>query len=124
MLAMVQNIDAPPKDAATFDDFWTLYPKRMARKDARKAWERVSASDRIDALVSLCKWRLLWMARGEMQYVPMPATWLNGERWSDEPPADAVPTHASQTAFPARPAVEARGEIPAHVREAIARLRK
>lgn len=127
MLSVVKDESTEPKPFnASFDDFWTLWPKRVAKKDAEKLWTRLSEADRVKALVGICKWREVWLATGELRYVPNASTWLFGERWDDDLPAEwaARATHASQTAFPARPAVEARGEIPAHVREAIAKLRK
>lgn len=110
-------------EPATFADFWLLYPKREAKKDALKAWSRLTAAQQIAALVGLVVWRRIWIERDEMQYVPFPATWLRGERWEDEPPADSLKTaHASH--LPAQLGETERGEMPAHVRELLAKMRK
>lgn len=108
---------------ATWDMFWEMYPKRCARKDAEKAWARMSTSDREAALEALVAWRRVWVARGEMQYVPYPATWLNGERWTDElPTVNTGPRPAAQA--PAKLAeVGEKTEMPEKVRLALAKMR-
>lgn len=69
-----------------FDQFWAIYPKKVAKADARKAWQqtksvRPALSDLITAIQSACKTEQ-WM-RGGGQFIPYPATWLRGERWED-----------------------------------------
>lgn len=70
-----------------FDRFWKLYPKKRGRKDALKAWHRLKPDDQLqDTLIAaLGNHRLSrdWLKDGG-QYVPLAATWLNGERWADE----------------------------------------
>jgi hypothetical protein len=127
MLAMVGDI--PTTDGApTFDDFWLLYPRRVAKKDARNVWLRMNEGDRAKAIVGLCDWRRVWefdaARRGEEQfnYLPYPATWLNGERWEDELPAG----HKRPSVRPASPvATEQRVDpMPDHVKTLLAKLRK
>lgn len=107
---------------ATWETFWDLFPKRVAKRDAEKAWARMSLQDRESAITALVGWRRVWMARGEMQYVPFPATWLNGARWEDELPVDTTPRPAAQA--PAK-LVEAgeRTQMPDSVRHALAKIR-
>lgn len=69
-----------------FDQFWAIYPKKVAKADARKAWQQTKSvrpplSDLIIAVQSACKTEQ-WM-RGGGQFIPYPATWLRGERWED-----------------------------------------
>lgn len=112
-------------DPATFDDFWLMYPKRMARRDAEKAWARIGPDERVAALVALVKWRKVWLARGEIQYVPHAATWLNGARWEDELPEQAQmgPQHASHVAA-TMPEPAERGAMPQEVRDLLAKLKR
>ena len=112
-------------DAATFEDFWLMYPKRVARRDAEKAWARVGHEERVAALVALVKWRRVWLARGEIQYVPHAATWLNGARWEDELPEQAQmgPQHASHVAA-TMPEQAERGAMPQEVRDLLAKLKR
>lgn len=78
---------APKPQGAAFDDFWLLWPRRVARKDAMKAWHRLTPSQQTKALDALVDWRTIFAQRDEDK-VPHPATWLNGERWEDELPRE------------------------------------
>jgi hypothetical protein len=123
MLNLVKQEPLTESPQADFATFWLLYPRRVAKRDAEKAWSKMTAAERYDAIVALVDWSRIWRARGEIEFIPYPATWLNGARWEDELPVNNAPTHASHV--PAKPhlAVE-RGEMPAGVREAIARLKR
>lgn len=85
-----------PTDMADpdFDAWWALYPRKVAKDEARKAWRRITKKDAPEALTAgLRRWLASadW-AGTERQYLPHPATWLNGGRWKDEPePAGVVP---------------------------------
>lgn len=70
-----------------FEQFWKLYPKKKSRKEAAKAWAKLNPNDElrqtlITALGSHCVSED-WTKDGG-RYVPNGATWLNGERWTDE----------------------------------------
>ena len=70
-----------------FDKFWSIYPKKVAKAEARKAWAQTRLTrPNLDCLVKAielaCKTEQ-WM-RGGGQFIPYPATWLRGERWDDE----------------------------------------
>ena len=107
-------------DSVAFDDFWLLYPRRVAKKDAAKAWMRLSESDRMAAIVGVAKWRKVWATK-DQQYIPHASTFLNGARWEDELPADAVSTYAAHQ--PAKIQEGQRSEMPEDVRALIARMR-
>lgn len=69
----------------TFDDFWKVWPKREAKKDATRAWAKLSPASRIAALDALPAHVDRWRREGRIRnHIPHPATWLNGERWEDE----------------------------------------
>jgi len=69
----------------TFEQFYTQYPKKVARKDAQKAWAKLSAEERAKALEALPTHIRYWDVKGtEKHYIPHPATWLNGARFEDE----------------------------------------
>ncbi len=68
-----------------FEQFWTLYPRRLARKDAERAWRKIPPFKQIDVVNALKNHVRLWEQKGtEKQYIPYPASWLNGARWEDE----------------------------------------
>jgi hypothetical protein len=70
-----------------FAAFWGAYPKKAAKKDALKAWNKLAPSGDLQAtmLAALEKqkqWKQ-WI-RDDGQFIPYPATWLNGTRWEDQ----------------------------------------
>lgn len=114
-------------EQATFEDFWLMYPKRVARKEALKAWDRLTDADKVAALTALVDWRREWMKK-DLQYVPHASSWLNGERWTDELPSPAVATasHASHvvvTASGSGSHQNSRAAIPDNVKAVLAKLR-
>jgi hypothetical protein len=70
-----------------FEEFWKVYPRKVAKADARKAWEQTKHfRPDIAILLSAIKGQSKteqWM-RGAGQFIPYPASWLRGERWDDE----------------------------------------
>lgn len=120
MLQMVAN---NPEPEATFADFWCLFPKRICRMEAEKAWIKLSPAQRVDALVGLCAWRPVWIAENRLQYVPNASTWLNQQRWTDELPDQWAVSHASHVVAKL-PESGKREPMPEHVKAAIAKLRK
>jgi len=74
--------------ADDFDTFWAAYPRKTAKADARKAWQRLAPDA---ALVTAILEALVWQRRQPQwvkdsgEFIPYPATWLRGERWTDEP---------------------------------------
>ena len=81
---------SPPKrgeeaPSADFLEFWRLYPRKVGKANAWRAWKRRSPS--IDRVRTALAWQTKsaeWTKDGG-QYVPNPATWLNQGRWDDEP---------------------------------------
>lgn len=69
-----------------FDSFWKAYPKKTAKDDARKAFaKRKPDDDMLSAMLAaleLQKASVAWTKDGG-QFIPNPATWLNGGRWQD-----------------------------------------
>lgn len=71
-----------------FDDFWTIYPKKVAKQNAVKAWGKTGANDSqalTDTIIADVKRRVESEWKGkDVQYIPHPATYLNQRRWEDE----------------------------------------
>ena len=71
---------------STFEDFYSLYPRKKARADARKAWEQALRKGFMpDEIMAGLSANLHCMRQKEAQFVPYPATWLRAEGWADEP---------------------------------------
>lgn len=68
-----------------FDEFWKLYPRKLAKKHAliayNKALQRASHAEIMEGLNRAVPF---WLSRGEMEFVPHATTFLNGDRWQDE----------------------------------------
>jgi hypothetical protein len=74
-----------------FDKFWEIYPKRIAKADAVKAWNKAIKRKSPDELLKLTK----VYSEGklpDMTYIPYPASWLNKELYEDieEPKEKAI----------------------------------
>lgn len=75
------------REDAGFARFWGVYPRKTAKADARKAfakaWRKLPPFDEEQILIGgLERAKAGW---GDAQFIPHAATWLNGERWTDEP---------------------------------------
>lgn len=82
---------------AAFDRFWQVFPRRTGKGAARKAFERAVAKVGVDAVMAGAQRLADDPNLPEAQYVPHPATWLNQERWDDDPlpaRAGAAPSSA------------------------------
>lgn len=91
------SVDTPQVPDDLFDRFWASYPRHTAKQAARKAWDRLklAANDpRIPAIragLARAKASKEWAKDGG-EFIPHPATWLNGKRWEDEyTPANVIP---------------------------------
>ena len=68
-----------------FNDFWQLYPRKVSRKMAEKAWLKLSAAEQQQALSALPVHILYWDKAGTAkEYIPHASTWLNQARYEDE----------------------------------------
>jgi hypothetical protein len=69
-----------------FDEWYAEYPRKRAKGQAAKAYRAARKKASAETLLQrLGEQRAAIVARG-LDYCPYPATWLNGERWDDEPP--------------------------------------
>lgn len=70
----------------TFDDFWNVWGRKIAKADAEKAWAK--AVKIADPLLIIEAARALWDSpwKGDPQFIPYPGKWLNGKRWNDPAP--------------------------------------
>lgn len=122
MLSVVPSVDTEVSAAPTFDDFWLLYPKRVSKREAMKAWDRLSPAETVAAIVGLIAWRPIWLANRDLTFVPHASTWIHQCRWEDELPETWGASHASH--IPAKlPEKIERAVMPDHVRALIAKLR-
>ena len=68
-----------------FNEFWSLYPRKIAKATARKAWSKLSAEQQLMAAKAIDTHCQYWRAKEtELDFIPHASTWLNQERWEDE----------------------------------------
>lgn len=79
--------ETPPLPPTGFESFWSAYPKKKSKTDAVKAWEKLKPDCELVAIilqkVAQAKTSQEWR-KADGQYIPYPATYLNGKRWEDE----------------------------------------
>ena len=69
----------------SFEAFWKLYPRKIAKKSALKAWLKVEPES-VPIIMHALPDHVAsdqWTKDGG-RFIPHPATWLNAERWLDE----------------------------------------
>jgi hypothetical protein len=68
-----------------FAEFWEAYPKKVGKKDAYKAFCKLSKADwpKLVPAVEQQKQSKQWQ-KDEGQFIPNPSTWLNQGRWDDD----------------------------------------
>lgn len=93
--------DAPLVDPA-FDRFWAVYPRRDAKADAISAWRKIAPdAETVDLIVQRVAEQAQsprWQEEGG-RFIPLPATYLNGRRWTDEGAAIAATTPVKRLAI-------------------------
>ena len=88
-----------------FDTFWSLYPRKDDKKDARKAFiaatKNTSVDDIIHGLEAQLKAGMFQEkianaerdGRSKNHYIKLPAGWLRAERWTNEVTPRHRPTY-------------------------------
>jgi hypothetical protein len=68
-----------------FDEFWQLWPRREGKANAVKAWQKATKKITESDLLEKARAYVTSPTLPQAQFVPHAATWLNGERYNDEP---------------------------------------
>ena len=71
--------------ASDFDKFWKVYPRRMGKQAARKAFQREAKSTDPAEIIAGAQRFADDPNLPEKTFIPHPATWLNRAGWLDEP---------------------------------------
>lgn len=74
-----------------FDEWWAIVPKKVDKGHAERAYRKALTITTHERLMEATRGLVGWNALGPRKYIPNPATWLNGQRWDDEP-EPAAPT--------------------------------
>jgi hypothetical protein len=77
--------------ASAFERFWVIYPKRVAKEAARRAFAAaIKRGVDAEALVAGAQRYAVERKSQNPKYTKHPATWLNGGCWEDEAPGAPV----------------------------------
>jgi hypothetical protein len=106
-ISLLPGLDQATKPRSTqttvpdrFDEFWAAYPRKKDKGHARTAWakalKRGADPQKIIAAAAAFRADPERIRSGD-QYTPYPSTWLNGERYSDEP--DQTPRAAASNGY-------------------------
>lgn len=82
-----QTISIYSDPEKTFVIFYGEYPKKKARDDALKAWKKLKPDEQVfnEVMEALKRFKSSpdWVKENG-KYVPYPASWIRGKRWTDE----------------------------------------
>lgn len=69
-----------------FDRFWSIYPKKVSKGDAKKAWDTGKCHKHADAILASLEKHRQWTewTKENGRYIPYPATWLRAMGWENE----------------------------------------
>ena len=74
-----------------FERFWAVYPKRVAKEAARKAFAKAAENGTdVEALIAGAQRYAVERQGQDPKYTKHPATWLNAGCWEDETPGAPV----------------------------------
>lgn len=81
-----QSPESESEGHGDFDEFWSLYPRKVGKGQARKAWSGALRKASAGEIILGVRRAAEAFCANDPRYIPHPATWLNGERWLDEIP--------------------------------------
>lgn len=85
-IAKVAKVAKAPKTPCLFEDFYALYPRKEAKQNALKAYQKAVKQVSHEAIIEgISKYKQQIEAKQtEMKYIKQPATWLNAGCWEDD----------------------------------------
>ena len=117
-------VDTPTKPSLTkpsqskhidqFEEFWRVFPagRKVKKPQALKAWLKAIKKAKPQALIEAAT-EYAASPQGNGEYVCMPSTWLNNDRWQDDRAAWARSVPEGKLSIPSeqqtRDSIETRG---------------
>lgn len=71
--------------------FWPIYPRRVGKGQALKAYRSARKATDLETIVVGVRRYAAARSGENPDYTKHPATWLNGQCWTDEPAMKAIP---------------------------------
>ena len=71
--------------AESFARFWEIYPRKVAKESAEKAWAKIDPPEHLVSRIILAveNQKKVDSRFREIRFTPHPATWLNGREWEN-----------------------------------------
>ena len=92
--------EIPVGDLEGFEQFWKLYPRKIAKGKARKVWKQLNPDKQTRQMIMMAVkkqkepgGRLENRLDTGLMYCPHPATWLEDESFCDEVPEKPAGKH-------------------------------
>jgi len=67
-----------------FDEFWTIWPRKVGRKPAELKWSNLTEDQKSAAIADVGKRNRFKAWSNNPRLIPHAGTYLNQERWTDE----------------------------------------
>lgn len=73
-----------PEGADRFEEFWSVYPRRIGKKAAHAKWLTSLRDTTADDIIDGARRYAASVKGKDQQYIAHPTTWLNQGRWDDQ----------------------------------------
>lgn len=80
-----RSISSSSEDDGQFDQFWSVYPRKVGKGVARKAWIKALKETPAEQIIAGAEQYARQRAEQDPKYTAHPSSWLAAERWTDEP---------------------------------------
>lgn len=81
----IDDVDATPGYPADFTRFWEIYPRRGGKGAACTAFIKAKKRANVETIITGAERLRDDPNLPEGKLIPMPSTWLNQDRWEDDP---------------------------------------
>ena len=96
----------PNNLTSSFNEFWELYPRKMGKGEARGSFQKAVNRHGLDVVMDGVRRLASDPNLPAPQFVPRASTWLNQERWDDDPYPKQDPLAIPGVSRGVRPAAE------------------
>jgi len=87
------------EDNLMFEQFWKHYPRKVAKRAAQAAFNRLTKDEQAQAVEAIEQHVAYWKLKGtEMEFICHATTWINQGRFEDE--LDMTPKELKRPSLP------------------------
>lgn len=110
-----QSKDLTRPAASRFDEFWSVYPRKVGKQKARTKYASATRRASEETIINGARRLATDPNLPEQQFIPHPTTWLERNGWEDEP---LPPRHTTTPTGKARDFIEAGERLQAQIESA------